>query len=469
MKASNIDIEATLNKARKTLESNSSLDPSIKSLIKMLIVIISILSGRFKLDSKNSSKPPSQDPNRKKTPKNSSQKKPGGQVGHKGNTLKKVDNPDRIIELFVDRTKLPSGDYKEVGYKTRQVFDLEVKVIVTEYQAEILQGPDGKKYMAPFPPTVQKAVQYGAGIKANAVYMKCYQMVALKRIEDHFFDQLKIPVSKGSIFNFSNEAYHTLEAFENWAKKELEKSDLLHADETGININGKRHWLHVLCNHAVSLFHVDSKRGKDAMDAMAVLQKYKGVLCHDHWKAYFRFACLHSLCNAHHVRELTFAEEIEGQAWARELKELLLQANDEVSEQGGILSSKRSAEITKQYREILARGEIESPLAKKVNGKRGRSKQTKSRNLLERLRNFETETLRFMHEKIVPFTNNQGENDLRMTKVQQKVSGCFRSMEGAQIFARIRSYINTCQKNGVRPTEALTLLFEGRLPEFIRI
>lgn len=469
MKASNIDIEATLRKARETLESNSSLDPSIKGLIEVLILIVSILSGRLKLDSKNSSKPPSQDPNRKKLSKNLGPKKPGGQVGRKGNTLKKVTNPDRIIKLSVDRTKLPSGDYKQVGYKTRQVFDYEVKVVVTEYQAEILQSSDGKEYVAPFPPTIRKAVQYGPGIKANAVYMNCYQMASLKRIEDHFFDQLDIPVSKGSIYNFSNEAYNALETFEYWAKKELEKSNLLHADETGININGKRHWLHVLCNQTVSLFHVDPKRGTEAMDAMAVLPKFKGVLCHDHWKPYFKYGCHHSLCNAHHVRELTYAEEVESQTWAGELKKLLLQTNDEVSNQGGILSSKRSAEIKKQYRDILARGELESPPSKKVDGKRGRSRQTKSRNLLERLRDFGTETLRFMYERIVPFTNNQGENDLRMSKVQQKVSGCFRSMEGAQIFARVRSYINTCQKNDIRPTEALTLLFEGRLPEFIQV
>jgi transposase len=243
---------------------------------------------------------------------------------------------------------------------------------------------------------------------------------------------------------------------------------LVHADETGVNINGKRNWLHVLCTNVVSLFHIDPKRGKDAMDTMGVLSKFNGVLCHDHWKPYFNYDCKHSLCNAHHIRELAYAEEVEGQAWAGDLRRLLLQANKEVSQQEGQLSSKRSREITKQYHDILARGEIECPPSEKRQGKRGRPKQTKSRNLLERLRDFETETLRFMRERIVPFTNNQGENDLRMTKVQQKVSGCFRSMKGAQIFARVRSYINTCQKNGVRPTEALTLLFEGSLPDFVK-
>lgn len=467
MTVDNIDIEATINKTRKMLAESTTIDPSIRGMIEMLILIISLLCGRLNLDSTNSSKPPSQDPNRPKQTKSSNVKKPGGQKGHKGKTLQKVDKPDRIVELSVDRTTLPQGDYIPVGYQSRQVFDFEVSVFVTEYQAEILQSADGKKYVAPFPSTARKAVQYGAGIKANAVYMNGYQMASLARIEDHFNDQLGLPVSKGSVYNFSNEAYRALESFEDRVKSVLQNARLVHADETGVNVNGKRHWLHVLCNDKASFFHVDGKRGQDAMNAMDVLPGFNGVLCHDHWKPYFRYGCKHSLCNAHHLRELTFAEDIEKQKWAGELKELLLEANDEVGRLGGKLSSTRVTKIQNQYREILARGEIESPLPKRKTGTRGRVKKTKSRNLLERLRDFETETLRFMQEPDVPFTNNQGENDLRMTKVQQKVSGCFRSMEGAQIFARVRSYINTCQKNGVRPTEALTLLFEGRLPQFL--
>jgi transposase len=468
MTVDNIDIEATLNKTREMLATNPSIDPSMRGMIEMLILIISLLCSRLKIDSTNSSIPPSQDPNRKKTPTGMKKRNPDGQKWHKGKTLQKVDKPAHIVKLSVDRTKIPKGIYKKVGHQSRQVFDFEVNVFVTEYQAEILQGADGKKYMAAFPPTVRKAVQYGAGIKANAVYMNCYQMASLARIEDHFKDQLGLPISKGSVYNFSNDAYRALESFEDWVKQALQNVRVAHGDETGVNVNGKRCWLHDLCTDKLTLFHVDEKRGQDAMNRMGVLPKFNGVLCHDHWKPYFRYDCEHSLCNAHHLRELTFAEEIENQKWAGELKELLLETNDETTRQGGKLTPKRVTEIKNRYRKILARGEIESPLPEKKEGKRGRVKKTKSRNLLERLRDFETETLLFMHERDVPFTNNQGENDLRMTKVQQKVSGCFRSMEGAQIFARVRSYINTCLKNGVRPTEALTLLFEGRMPNFIQ-
>ena len=469
MKVDNIDITATIDNARKALAADASASPSVKAMMEMLILVISLLCKRLQLDSKNSSIPPSQDPNREKQSKSANKRKPGGQKGRKGVTLQKVDNPDEVIEIPIDRRAIPKGEYKKVGYDSRQVFDFEVLVSVTEYQAEILEDADGKRYVATFPPAVTKAVQYGPGIKANAVYMTCFQMSSLARVEDHFKDQLNLPVSKGSIFNFSKDAYDLLEKFEDWAKGALQNSPVVHADETGVNVNGKRHWLHVLCTDKLSVFHVDEKRGQEAMDRMKVLPEFDDVLCHDHWKPYFRYCCKHSLCNTHHLRELTFAEEVEKQRWAGELKTLLLDINQEVQEAGGQISPQRQKAVEEKYRDSLARGDKESPPPKREKGKRGRLKKTKSRNLLERLRDFELETLRFMKEELVPFTNNQGENDLRMTKVQQKVSGCFRSMEGAQIFARVRSYINTCRKNGMRPTEALVLLFEGKIPSFMQV
>ena len=346
-----------------------------------------------------------------------------------------------------------------------------ISLRVTEFQAEILQDENGKQYVAPFPKGVSQAAQYGSGIKANAVYMNCYQMSSLSRIEDHFQDQLGLPVSKGSVYNFSTEAYKLLEPFEDWVKKMLLKSEVNHADETGVNINAMRHWLHVLCNEKYTLFHIDPKRGSTATQAMGILPSYTGTIIHDHWKPYFTYTdCTHALCNAHHLRELTFAEEQDNQKWAAKLKKLLLSAHNEVQQHGGVLPADKILQIQAKYRDIIARGEAECPPPPipKVK-KRGRPKKTKSRNLLERLRDFETETLRFISEARIPFTNNQGENDLRMTKVQQKVSGCFRSEEGAKTFARVRSYLNTCRKHGVNPTEALTCLFDGQWPEFMRL
>ena len=228
----------------------------------------------------------------------------------------------------------------------------------------------------------------------------------------------------------------------------------------------------VVCRH--TLEHIrdarwHAKRGSDAMNAMGILKHFSGTLCHDHWKPYFTYNCSHSLCNAHHIRELERAWEQDNQKWAKNMQDLLIEINDAVDQAGGSLSKKIAKNFRSRYRNILTRGGRECPAPEQKAGqkKRGRVAKSKSRNLLERMREFETETLRFMTDKRIPFTNNQGENDIRMTKVQQKISGCFRSFEGAEIFCLVRSYITTCRKNDIAPTKALRILFSGSLPDFL--
>jgi len=206
------------------------------------------------------------------------------------------------------------------------------------------------------------------------------------------------------------------------------------------------------------------------MASMALLTLFSGILVHDHWKPYFKLVCQHALCNAHHLRELAFAHEQEAQVWAKLMVDLLESILKDVYSQGGALPKDQATHYREQYRAILEQGEIECPPPlerQQTDRKKGRLKRSKSRNLLERLRDYEQETLRFMTDVDVPFTNNQGENDIRMTKLQQKISGCFRSKEGADIFCRVRSYLSTCRKNNVSATDALTMLFEGRLLDFI--
>ncbi|MCP4007950.1 MAG: transposase, partial [Proteobacteria bacterium] len=200
-----------------------------------------------------------------------------------------------------------------------------------------------------------------------------------------------------------------------------------------------------------------------------VLPGFKGILVHDHWKPYYKMDCSHALCNAHHIRELTRAWEQDEQQWAQNLKKLLETINSKVIDAGGALDAKQAQKYRQQYRKLIKKGEIEcpEPTRPKKKGKRGRIKKSKSRNLLERLRDYENDVLRFMENELVAFSNNLGENDIRMTKVQQKISGCFRSIDGAKIFCRIRSYLSTCRKQGVKSSRALDLLFSGRLPEFM--
>jgi transposase len=205
------------------------------------------------------------------------------------------------------------------------------------------------------------------------------------------------------------------------------------------------------------------------MQAIDVLPRFTGILVHDHWKPYFRLSCLHALCNAHHLRELTYAHEQENQAWAKQMIKLLQTMLHAVNSHTGPLPELQVVDFIAQYRALLKTAEQECPPPDPAQtpGRRGRPKRSKSRNLLERLIHYEAETLRFLTDPDVPFTNNQGENDIRMTKLHQKISGCFRSREGADIFCRVRSYLSTCRKNNLSATQALTLLFDGILPEFM--
>ena len=467
MKIESIDIETTIAKARALICEDKGLSAATKSIVEILILIITLLANRLSLNSTNSSKPPSSDPNRKKSLKKTS-RKAGGQKGHVGETLRQVDDPDIIEIIEIDRRKLPAGRYRQIGFERRQVFDIDISRVVTEYRAQILADESGKQFVASFPKIVSKAVQYGTGIKVQSVYMSQFQLIPYDRVRDYFADQLHIPLSAGSIFNFNQEAFDLLAGFEDRVKAELALSAVAHADETGINIGGERHWLHGMSNDAWTYYGVHKKRGTIAMDAIGILPVFKGILCHDHWKPYFTYDCTHALCNAHHLRELTRAYEQDNKKWAKKMKRLLEDIHQSVIDAGGALESDESQRYRLKYRAILRQGERECPEpAKTEKGKRGRVRKTKSRNLLERLRDFEQETLRFMDTAAVPFSNNLGERDIRMTKVQQKISGCFRSMNGARIFCRIRGYLSTCRKHGVSSSQALNLLFNGKLPEFL--
>lgn len=466
-----IKISETLKKVEHTLHEDASISPSVRSLMELLVLIIELLVAKLGLNSTNSSQPPSQDPNRprgskKKTP--AQRRPPGGQPGHEGSTLTRVDDPDQIVDLQIDRRGLPRGQYQSAGFESRQVIDIEVSRRVTEYRAEILEDAQGRRFMAQFPAGVTRPVQYGNALKAQSVYLSQHQLIPYERIQDYFADQCRIPISTGSLVTFNREAFDRLETFESILRRQLIGQDLLHADETGLNINGSRGWLHCLSNSEWTFFFPHLKRGAEAMEAMGVLPHFGAILCHDHWKAYFRFDCEHALCNAHHLRELDRAWEQDGQTWAKHMHDLLVEMNDATKQAGGRLSPAAAKRFRRRFRQVLQEGDRECPPPDpKDPATTGRIAKTKSRNLLERLRKFMDETLRFLTDERVPFTNNQGENDIRMTKVQQKISGCFRSFEGAEMFCRIRSYLSTCRKHAIKPTEALRILFSGRLPDFI--
>lgn len=472
MKLNNDNIKETIESANSLLAKEKNISPALRSIIKLLLVFMQAMLERSTLNSKNSSKPPSSDPNREKPskPKNS-QKKPGGQPGRKGAQLKPVDNPDKIKQLKLDKRKLPKGDYTDGGYESRQVIDFDISITVTEYRAQVLIAANGKRYVAKFPEFAKRPVQYGTKTKATAVYMSQYQLIPYNRVEDYFTHEVGLNVSAGSLFNFNQEAYQLLEKFESISKEELINSNVINADETGVNINGKRLWLHTACNEKWTYFYPHKKRGSEAMQEMGILPVYQGIVCHDHWKPYYTFDnYIDALCNAHHLRELEWSSTQDKQQWAPMMASFLCKLKEKVEASKNNKLSKRQIQYyQKKYDDILdaADKECPPPQRDKDKPKRGRVKKSKSRNLLERLRQYKDDVLRFIEHSEVPFTNNRGENDIRMTKVQQKISGCFRSMEGAYIFCRIRAYLVTCNKHGIGASEALEILFKGELPDFV--
>ena len=473
MKVQDICADEALANLKKLLSEDKTLSPALRAAIEVIMLLVALLIDRLGLNSKNSSKPPSSDfgsstPSETNEKKKSARKQ-GGQNGHIGSTLTKIDNPDQTFNLSVDLNALSKvGTYTSVGFETRQVFNIIIKRHVIEYRAEILENEKGERFTAKFPDNVLLPTQYASELKAHAVYLSQGQMLPYQRLKDYFHSSAGIPLSPGSLYNFNLKAYKLLGEFEGFAKAKLIEAMQLNADETSIRVGGKRIWLHCASNKHWTFLYPHERSGKEAMEEMDVLPHFKGVLSHDHWKAYFAFLCVHSLCNAHHLRELTRAWEHDNQTWAKKMHALLIEMNKQVKEAGGEFSETQAKPLIKRYRTLLTQGEKECPLiTERPDGKRGKIAQSKSRNLLSRLRHFEAETLLFLTNKHVPFTNNQGENDIRMTKVQQKISGCFRSMKGAKIFCRIRSFLITCQKHGVNTVEALEGLFEGRLPDFV--
>lgn len=465
-----IDISAAIANAEQQVQDDTQSSPAMKASISLLIMVIKLLLARLGINNKNSSKPPSADPNRERKTRQPSARKPGGQIGHEGNTLMPVSEPDLIQPLNIDRRSLPRGRYQAGGIEKRQVVDIEITRVITEYQAEILINEHGERFTAPFPAGITRPIQYGPQFKAHAVYLSQYQLLTYKRIEEYFADQIGVPVSAGSLVNFNREAAEKLVelgAMET-IRSRLQTAAVVHVDETGINIGGKRHWLHSVGNREWTLLLPHTERGRSAMDAMGVLPFFTGTLCHDHWKPYYQFTqCAHALCNAHHLRELEYAWEKDAQAWARVLQDFLLRLHAKVEQDGGVLSSSKAMYYRKQYRDLLEQADVEcpAPAPVKPSGRRGKQARSKSRNLLERLQHFENDVLRFMVEVEVPFSNNQAENDIRMTKVQQKISGCFRSFGGAESFCCIRSYLISCRKQRVSATMALSMLFSGTLPD----
>ncbi len=438
-----------------------------------MLLVVELMANKLGLNSRNSSIPPSQDINRKKpatSKRTVTGKKPGGQPGHIGSTLEPVDHPDEVVTLPLDKRSLPKGEcWESVGYEARQVIELHIQRKVVEYQAQIMRNQRGQQRTATFPADAKRPIQYGHSVIAHAVYLSMYQLIPYERLQNQFQDMFGIDLSMGTLVNFNQQLAQRLHrVFKPLAIEQIALADVACADETGVNINASRHWVHGISSTHWALLTPHKQRGVQAMKDIGVLPRFKGVLVHDHWSAYLQFECQHQYCNAHYLRELIRAHEQDDCRWAKLMHALLLKINQAVTDAGGELSESAIKGYRKRYRSLITRGEKESPVSPSEAGKRGRPKQSKARNLLDRLRIYEDDTLRFMTDAKVPFTNNQGEREIRMLKVQQKISGCFRSAGNAENYCLFRSYLSSCLKHGVSASEGINLLARNEWPEFIK-
>lgn len=438
--------------------------------IEILTKELRELRGRLSKKSHNSHKPPSSDGYAKPNPKSQrvkSGQKSGGQLGHPGSTLRRMAESDvDFMQVYPVSSCARCGEDLENSlsfpYERRQEFEIpNLKHQVIEHRVEIKKcNHCGCMNRGRFPDHITQPVQYGKRLKAIATYLNQYQLVPYDRLRELFSDIFSVPLSKGTLFNINKACYEELIPVSSSIKGVLSESAQAHFDETGLRVAGQLHWLHVASTARFTYYAIHPQRGSVAIESIGILPAFEGCATHDHFKPYFRYGKEHSLCNAHHLRELTYIGETYQQVWCEEMKYCLLKIKKAVDRKKSLgkscLESKVLLTFDKRYDRILAKGFILLPKHPQKPVKPGiNRKQHPAKNLFDRLSFEKKEVLRFMYDFAIPFDNNQAERDLRMMKVKQKISGCFRSTEGGAIFCCIKSYVSTVKKHALPVLEAL--------------
>jgi transposase len=441
--------------------------------IATLTAQVQELQDRFSRTSHNSHQPPASD-GFKKQPRSlrgRSGKRPGGQPGHAGQTLRFSAHPDQTVlhrPSHCAGCGAPLDGVPAQELQRRQVVDLPpLQLVTVEHQVETICCPHCQTATSgQFPTFAPEPLQYGPRVAALVVYLRTYQLLPSARTQELLADLFGAAPSEGTLANILSAAATRLAPAVETIRAALTQEAVAHFDETGCYVEDKRYWLHVACSAALTYYFVHAKRGQQGSRAAGVLPHFAGVAVHDCYASYWEYGCGHALCNAHLLRELLFVVERYGQSWAQDLADLLramLEATRAAREAGApSLSAEQVASFEMGYRKLVEEGlAANPPVARAATQPRGRVKQSAATNLLLRLRDHAGEVLRFAADLGVPFDNNQAERDLRMMKVQQKISGRFRSQEGARDFCQIRSYISTMRKQGQHVFLALEQVFRG--------
>ena len=444
------------------------------ALILCLFERVQELERRLALNSRNSSKPPSSDGYRKPAPKSqrpTGQRSTGGQAGHPGHTLRQSQHVDQTIihsaagHCRACQRPLAQGQIID----KRQVFELPpVKVRIIEHQLMRSICSCGQVHSGVWPQDIKAPVQYGPRAKALVVHLNQYHLVPSARTSALMQDIFCLPISQASIASFAAQGAQTMKPTVKAIGQAVQSAPVMHADETGIRVSKTVQWLHCAVTDSLTWLSRHTKRGREAFEALGILAGVRGVMVHDGLAGYRQFDCLHSLCNAHHIRELVAVHE-QGEHiwddWPVQMIQLLVKAKDEVQEKAAPLTADRQVWFEQCWDDLLARGERLNPQSEQEMGKgsgAGRRKNSKAANLLKRLRQHRADVWRFMTHPDVPFTNNLAEQALRMSKIKQRVSGCFRSEDGADHFFAIRSYLATMNKQKQCLFDCLVSVFEGQ-------
>ena len=433
---------------------------------------IADLEARLNQHSRNSNRPPSMDGFRRpKSQRKKGERPPGGQNGHKGHTLDWVETPDQVRIHTISVCEDCGASLEQVEpskVERRQVHDIPpLKVLVIEHQVEQKTCPCcGRQNRARFPPEVKYPVQYGQNMKSLMVYLCIYQLLPYDRLCETFSDLFGRSMSKATLARTVSECFRNLAEVEEKIRDLLAGAQVLNVDETGMRVNGIRQWLHVASTEILTAYGHHRKRGSQAMDDLQILPQFRGTMVHDFWAPYFQYPSRHALCNAHLLRELKGITENYHQKWSEQMYDLILEikgAVDEIRGNAFALDPQLVLKFEERYRQVIESGMQENPVQEREGAvlKRGRKKQSKAKNLLDRCQKYEREILSFMYEFSVPFSNNLAERDIRMMKLQQKISGTFRSEEGADWFCRVRGYISTMKKNEMPVFASLLKVFEG--------
>ena len=455
------------------LRADGKITAESSALVEALLMLLKVLMAVFMerntpKNSTNSSKPASQ------TPKDETAITRPGTHG-KGKVLSETRSANtRTVESYevskVSFCEECGEDLHKVrckGHERRTQIDIVFEKVVTHIDAEIKCCPHcGTEARGSFPEAFCGPLQYGAGIKAYALNLLIAQMLSLKRVQQSLQTLLGQVISEATILKYVMLLHLALEQWEKTAIDRLLTLPALHVDETSLRVDKKNQWIHVCSGGEITLKFLHEKRGQEAMQAIGVIPRYGGVIVHDCWASYLAYEhCDHGLCGAHLLRELTFIVEADGYPWAKNMKRLLQETCAQVAQRKRKKISARQYEnLQKRYRNILTRGEQElPPIPARQNGKRGRIAKSDAHNLWQRLKEHETAVLLFARDPNVAFTNNRAERDLRMSKVKQKVSGCFRKPEYAEAYCRISSYLQTMANRGYNPLVAIQLALSGQL------